>query len=77
MVFCIDAARWANGFYQLPDAILISWIILLWCGLWNFGKLQRHEIYYVVAATWAFQIIWSHIWLRFFRFGPLEWAGAV
>ena len=39
-----------------------------------FGKLQRHEIYYVVAVTWALQIIWSHIWLRFFRFGPLEWA---
>ena len=43
-------------------------------GLGYFGKLQRHEIYYVVAVTWALQIIWSHIWLRFFRFGPLEWA---
>ncbi|MBK7679862.1 MAG: DUF418 domain-containing protein [Chitinophagaceae bacterium] len=43
-------------------------------GFGYFGKLQRHEIYYVVAATWALQIIWSHIWLRFFRFGPLEWA---
>jgi len=43
-------------------------------GLGYFGKLQRHEIYYVVAATWALQIIWSHIWLRYFRFGPLEWA---
>lgn len=39
-----------------------------------FGKLQRYEIYYVVAATWALQIVWSHIWLRFFHFGPLEWA---
>jgi uncharacterized protein len=43
-------------------------------GFGYFGKLQRHEIYYVVATTWALQIIWSHIWLRFFRFGPLEWA---
>ncbi len=43
-------------------------------GFGYFGKLQRHEIYYVVAATWTLQIIWSHIWLRFFRFGPLEWA---
>jgi uncharacterized protein len=43
-------------------------------GLDYFGKLQRHEIYYVVAATWVLQIIWSHIWLHFFRFGPLEWA---
>ncbi len=43
-------------------------------GFGYFGKLQRYEIYYVVAATWVLQIIWSHIWLRYFRFGPLEWA---
>ncbi len=43
-------------------------------GFGMFGKLQRFEIYYVVAATWLLQIIWSHIWLKFFRFGPLEWA---
>ncbi|MBL0131693.1 MAG: DUF418 domain-containing protein [Chitinophagaceae bacterium] len=43
-------------------------------GLGYYGKLQRHEIYYVVAATWALEIAWSHIWLRYFRFGPLEWA---
>jgi uncharacterized protein len=42
-------------------------------GLGMFGKLQRFEIYYVVAVMWIVQIIWSHIWLRFFRFGPLEW----
>jgi uncharacterized protein len=52
----------------------------LLCGLFFYGvgfgmysKLQRHEIYYVVASVWAIQIIWSHIWLRHFRFGPLEW----
>lgn len=43
-------------------------------GLGMYGKLQRHEIYYVVAAIWVLQIIYSHIWLRYFRFGPLEWA---
>lgn len=43
-------------------------------GLGMYGELQRHEIYYVVAAIWILQIIWSHIWLRYYRFGPLEWA---
>ncbi len=43
-------------------------------GFGMFGKLQRYEIYYVVGATWLLQIIWSHIWLRYFRFGPLEWC---
>ena len=43
-------------------------------GLGMYGHLQRHEVYYVVAAVWTLQIIWSHAWLKFFRFGPLEWA---
>lgn len=43
-------------------------------GLGYFGKLQIYELYYVVAAVWVLEIIWSHIWLRYFRFGPLEWA---
>lgn len=38
-----------------------------------FGKLERYELYYVVLAVWVLEIIWSHIWLRYFRFGPLEW----
>ncbi len=43
-------------------------------GFGMYGKLERHEIYYVVAAVWVVQIIYSHIWLKYFRFGPLEWA---
>jgi uncharacterized protein len=42
-------------------------------GLGMFGKLDRHEIYYVVGAVWIIQIIYSNIWLRYFRFGPCEW----
>ncbi|MEP7373833.1 MAG: DUF418 domain-containing protein [Chitinophagaceae bacterium] len=53
----------------------------LLCGLYfygvgfgMFGKLERHEIYYVVLVVWSIEIIWSNIWLRYFRFGPLEWC---
>lgn len=42
-------------------------------GLGWFGKLKRHELYYVVAAIWLLQLIVSPLWLRSFRFGPLEW----
>jgi len=48
-------------------------LIFYGIGFGNFGKLQRLEIYYVVAGVWIFQIIYSHIWLHYFRFGPLEW----
>lgn len=42
-------------------------------GFGHYGSLQRYELYYVVLVVWAFQIVFSHVWLRFFRFGPFEW----
>ncbi|MGI8599705.1 MAG: DUF418 domain-containing protein [Chitinophagaceae bacterium] len=52
----------------------------LMCGLFfygigfgYFGKLQIHQIYYVVAVVWIIEIAWSHVWLRYFRYGPTEW----
>ncbi|MBC7890297.1 MAG: DUF418 domain-containing protein [Ferruginibacter sp.] len=52
---------------------LICAIYFYGFGFGRFGYLQRYEIYYVVAAIWFVEIIWSHIWLSYFRFGPLEW----
>ncbi|GAB3914991.1 DUF418 domain-containing protein [Larkinella knui] len=43
-------------------------------GFGYFGKLSYYELYFVVAAVWLFQLIFSAIWLRFFRFGPFEWV---
>ena len=48
-------------------------IFFLGIGFGYFGKLEYHQLFYVVAAVWIIQIIWSHIWLHYFRFGPLEW----
>lgn len=53
---------------------LLCGFIFYGIGWGMFGKLQRFELYYIVAAIWVIQITWSHIWLRYFRFGPLEWA---
>ena len=38
-----------------------------------FNELQRYELYFVVIAIWIFQIIFSHVWLRYFAIGPFEW----
>lgn len=43
-------------------------------GLGLMGQLERHELYYVVAAVWVVNLAWSHAWLARFRFGPLEWC---
>ena len=42
-------------------------------GFSMYGRMQRHELYYVVFGVWIFQLIVSPIWLHYFRFGPLEW----
>lgn len=52
---------------------IICNFIFLGYGFALFGKLQRYELYYVVLGVWIFQLIFSSIWLHFFRFGPLEW----
>ena len=57
----------------LTQSILCG-LVFYGVGFGLYGKLERHEVYYVVAAVWILQIIWSNIWLRYFNFGPLEWA---
>ncbi len=53
---------------------VICMFLFTGAGLAMFGTLERHELYYVVVAIWIVQLIWSPMWLRRFRFGPLEWV---
>jgi uncharacterized protein len=46
---------------------------ILFVGFGLYGQLERHQLYYVVFAIWAVQLVASPIWLRHFRFGPVEW----
>lgn len=48
--------------------------VFLGIGFGLYGKLQRYELYYVVFSVWIFQLIISPVWLKYFRFGPLEWV---
>jgi uncharacterized protein len=43
---------------------------------WGFGlynRLEFPELSYIVLCIWALNITFSLIWLRLFRFGPVEW----
>jgi uncharacterized protein len=42
-------------------------------GFGLFGRLQRYQLYAVVLFVWAVILVVSPIWLRHYRFGPLEW----
>jgi uncharacterized protein len=46
---------------------------ILFVGFRLYGQLERHQLYYIVFAIWAVQLVISPIWLSRFRFGPVEW----
>ncbi len=52
---------------------LICNFIFMGFGLGLAGELARHQIYYVVFGVWLFQLIFSILWLKNYRFGPAEW----
>lgn len=43
-------------------------------GFRMFGRLAFYKLFYVVAAIWVVNLVASSVWLKYFRFGPLEWA---
>ena len=52
---------------------IICTLIFYGYGLGYYNRLALHQLYYVVAGVWVFQLILSPIWLTYFRFGPFEW----
>jgi len=63
--------RMALSNYVMHTIICV--IVFFGVGFGLFGQLERYQLYFVVFAIWAFQLIASPVWLREFRFGPLEW----
>ena len=53
---------------------IICGLIFYSIGFGMMGKLERHELYYVVGAVWVFQIVSCNIWMKYYQFGPFEWA---
>ncbi|MFW6321515.1 MAG: DUF418 domain-containing protein [Halohasta sp.] len=52
---------------------LLATLIFYGHGLGLFGSVSRVEQLGIVVAIWAVQIVLSVLWLRYFRFGPMEW----
>ncbi len=65
----------AAGRMALTNYIMHTVIATTIFGIFRqYARWQRYELYYLVLAIWIFQLIASPLWLRFFRFGPLEWV---
>jgi len=84
MMLCqAGALRWltgrlaAIGQMALSNYILQSVVgsfVFTGYGLGLYGRLERYQLYYVVAFCWAVSLVASPIWLRHYQFGPLEWC---
>lgn len=86
VILAVERSRWfrpvaralANvGRTAFSNYILTSLICQFafgW-GPWKlYGSIEYYQQLYAVAAVWAFNLVVSALWLRVFRFGPLEWA---
>jgi len=56
---------------------LICTFIFYGHGLGYFGDVERKHQILIVIGVWIFILIISPIWLKYFRFGPLEWLWRV
>ena len=86
LVMLLYKSNWFKWFFELMRPVgqmaftnyllqsIIGMFYFYGIGFGMFGKLQRYETYIYVGVVWLFEIILSHIWLRYFRFGPFEWA---
>lgn len=63
--------RMALTNYLMHSAVMA--IIFFGFGLGLFGRVERFGLLGFVLGMWILQLIVSPIWLKHFRFGPVEW----
>ena len=52
---------------------ILCTLIFFGYGLGYFARMEYYQLYFIVMAIWVVQLIISSLWLKYFRFGPLEW----
>jgi uncharacterized protein len=86
LIMLLYKSNWIKGIFSMLRPVgqmaftnylmqsLICGILFNAHGFKLYGQLQRYETYIVVLYIWIFQILFSNIWMRYFLFGPFEWA---
>jgi len=64
--------RMALSNYLLQSVICTT--IFYGHGLGLFGRVDRAGQLAIVVGVWAFQLLASSAWLRYFAVGPVEWV---
>ncbi|MGV3579454.1 DUF418 domain-containing protein [Brevundimonas sp.] len=65
--------RMAFTNYLTQTLIMVTLYYAPWGPMW-FGQHGPAQMWVVVGAIWAAQIVWSPLWLSVFTMGPLEWV---
>ena len=52
---------------------LICAIIFMSYGFGMEARVGPAKLSLIAFAIYFFQIVFSHIWVKYFRFGPMEW----
>ena len=83
MLFC--KSNLFSGFKKLLAAVgrmaftnyilqtLICTIIFYGHGFGFYGKVDRGGLILIVFGVWVLLVMFSYFWLKYFRYGPLEW----
>lgn len=86
LVLLLFKSGWFKIFFNMLAAVgrmafsnyimqsVVCSLVFFGYGFGFFARLHYYELFFIVVAIWAFQLIVSPIWLTYFRFGPLEWA---
>ena len=84
-VILLYKSRTMQGLFRCLEAVgqmaftnyvmhsVICTLIFFGYGLNYYAEVEFYQLYFVVLAIWALQLVVSPLWLRFFLFGPLEW----
>jgi uncharacterized protein len=85
LIMLIYKTRWVKWLFTIMQPVgqmaftnylmqsILCGLFFYGIGFGMFGQLQRYELYHVMFAVWIIEVVWSHFWLAYFRFGPLEW----
>lgn len=52
---------------------VICTLIFFGYGLGYYDSFRIYQLYLLTLGIWVFEMIFSSVWLKYFRFGPLEW----
>ncbi len=52
---------------------IIGLLLFTGTGLGLYGEVDRLTQLFFVIGIWVFVLILSHFWLKYFKFGPIEW----